>query len=163
MSDVNVQQLLTRITRLEDQVSRLVSRDTADIEAWTAWTPEFFGATTSGVFTYTQQSGQYFRIDDLVLIIGRLLINTITTPAAGGLRISGLPYPAPNSANNPPLTFNANLNLSAGYSHLTGSFAVNLAEIVVTEAGDDVSQNYPAASLAAGDSIRFSGFYRANI
>lgn len=158
-----IQQLLTRITRLEDQVSRLVSRESPDSEEWTVWTPEFFGSTTSGVFTYTQQSGQYFRIDNLVLIIGRLLINTITTPASGSLRISGLPYPAPNSLNNPPVMFNSNLNLSAGYTHLTGQFGVNIAQITVQEAGDDVNQNYPAGSLAASDSIRFSGFYRASV
>jgi hypothetical protein len=155
-----IQLLLTRITRLEDQVSRLVSRESADSEGWTSWTPEFEGSGTAGVFTYTQQFGQYYRFDDLVFIIGRLLINTIPTPATGNLRIMGLPFSAPNSLNNPPVTFNANVNLSAGYSHLTGFFGVNTAQINVQESGDDVSQNYPAGSLAAGDTLRFSAFYR---
>jgi len=158
-----IQLLLTRITRLEDQVSRLVSRESADSEGWTSWTPELEGSTTSGVFTYTQQTAFYFRIDDLVLIYGRIVINAITTPAAGNLRIVGLPYPTPNTPNNPPAQFQSNANLSAGYSQIVGAFGINASRIDITETGDDVLQNYNAASLAASDQFRFSGFYRANI
>lgn len=163
MSDTNLQQLLTRITRLEDQVSRLVSRELLDVEEWTAWTPTLYGSTGDGAITYTQQVGFYFRIDDMVFVYGRLLVNALTVAPTGVMRIRTLPFTVPNTVNNPPVTVQSNCNLTAGYSVLTGIFPAGRNDIDLTEMGDDVLQNYPAANLAAGDNIRFSGFYRANI
>ena len=156
MSDV-----LKEIAALKRRVARLEAQDKFEFDPWTAWTPELQGSTTSGVFTYTQQTAFYLRIENMVLIYGRIVINAITTPAAGNLRIVGLPYPTPNTVNNPPAQFQSNANLSAGYSQIVGAFGINASRIDITETGDDVLQNYPAASLAASDQFRFSGFYRA--
>lgn len=163
MNNDTVRQLLARITRLEDQVSRLVSRELLDVEEWTAWTPELYGSTTAGTITYTQQAGFYFRIDNMVFVYGRLQVNALTVAPTGNLRIRTLPYAPLTSANNPPVTVQSNCNLTAGYSVLTGNLLNSVAEISLTEMGDDVLQNYPAGNLAANDTIRFSGFYRANI
>lgn len=160
MSDVNMQQLLTRLTRLEDQVSRLVAREMPEILEFTAWTPELYGAATPGTITYTTQDGTYFVIDNLVFIHGRLVVNAVTVAPTGGLRIRTLPYTTFASAANPPLYIQARVNLTAGYSHLSGSFPNSLDFIVLTENGDNVAQNFPSPSLAAGDDIRFAGFYR---
>lgn len=163
MSDPNIQQLLTRITRIEDQISRLVSREFPTVENWTAWTPELYGSTGDGTITYTQQVGFYSRIDNLVFVYGRLVVNALTVAPTGVMRIRTLPFTVPNTVNNPPVTVQSNCNLTAGYSVLTGNFPAGRDDIDLTEMGDDVLQNYPAANLAAGDSIRFSGFYRASI
>lgn len=162
MNENTVRQLLARITRLEDQISRIQSRDGVELVS-SSWTPELEGSTTAGVFVYGQQAARYIQIENWIWFYGRITISSITTPAAGNLRIIGFPFTPPNSVNNPPVFFQTNLNLTAGYSHVVGNFPANNSRIDVTEAGDDVLQNYNAANLAANDSLRFSGFTFSNI
>ncbi len=162
MSDP-IKQLMKDMLDVKRRLARLEANDTFANEGWTAWTPELYGTTIAGTITYTQQFGNYFRIDDMVFIIGRLVVSAITVAPTGSLRIRTLPYALPNIVNNPPVLIQSNVNLTAGYSVLTGNFPAADAEIVLTEMGDDVLQNYPAANLAANDSIRFSAFYRTNI
>lgn len=162
MNENTVRQLLTRLTRLEDQISRIQSRDGVEFLS-SSWTPELEGSTTAGVFTYNQNAGRYIQLENWIWFYGRIVIDGITTPAAGNLRIAGFPFTAPNSVNNAPVLFQTNLNLTAGYSHVAGNFLVNSALIGVTEGGDDVLQNYNAANLAVNDTLRFSGFTFSNI
>lgn len=162
MSDP-IKQLMKDMLDVKRRLARLEAQDSSENETWTAWTPELFGTTTAGTITYSQQVGFYFRLDDMVFVYGRLVVSALTVAPTGNLRIRTLPYGLPNSLNNPPLFIQSNCNLTAGYSVLIGNFPAVDAEIVLTEMGDDVLQSYPAANLAVNDSIRFSGFYRANI
>lgn len=157
------QQLLQRIARLEDKVSRLVSRDTADVTEWTAWTPELYGTTIAGTITYLQQIGFYAVVNDIVMVYGRINVNTITVAPTGNLRIRTLPFAPPNTVNNPHIPVFGRANLSAGYTAIGGNVRANIAEIDLTQSGDDLLQNYPAANLTTSFDIRFQGFYRPSI
>jgi len=157
------QQLLQRIARLEDKVSRLVSRDTADVTEWTSWTPELYGTTIAGTITYLQQIGFYAVVNDIVFIYGRINVNTITVAPTGNLRIRTLPFAPPNTVNNPNIPIFGRANLSVGYTAIGGNVRANIAEIDLTQSGDDLLQAYPAANLTASFDIRFQGFYRPSI
>lgn len=154
------QQLLQRIARLEDKISRLVSRDTADVTEWTSWTPELYGSTTAGTITYTTQFGSYAVVNDIVFIIGRITVNTITVAPTGNLRIRTLPLAPPNIINNPNIPMFGRANLSAGYTAIGGNLRANIAEIDLTQTGDELLQAYPAANLTTSFDVRFEGFYR---
>ena len=161
MSDP-IKQLMKDMLDVKRRLARLEANDSFDVEEWTAWTPELFGTTVAGTLTYgAAQNAFYMRIDDMVFIYGRVVVDTIVVAPTGNLRMRTLPFDTPVSAINPPLLFQTNADLSAGYSHLIGNFPQGGTDIILTQAGDNVLQNYPAANLAAGDTFRFSGFYRA--
>ena len=162
MSDP-IKQLMKDMLDVKKRLARLEANDSFDVEEWTAWTPELYGTTTDGTLTYSTQNAFYLRIDDMVFIYGRVVVSGITVAPTGNLRIRTLPYSSPNSAINPPVLIQSNADLSAGYSHLIGNFDQGGDTIVLTQAGDNVLQNYPAANLAAGDTFRFSAFYRASV
>lgn len=159
MSDP-IKQLMKDMLDVKRRLARLEANDSFEFEPWTAWTPELYGGSTPGTITYTQQEGYYMLIDAMVFVYGRLVVNAVTVGPTGGLRIRTLPYTPSASANNPPVYIQARLNLSAGYSWVTGNIPNALTFIVVTENGDNTQQNFPSASLAAGDDVRFAGFYR---
>lgn len=159
MSDP-IKQLMKDVLDVRRRLARLEANDTFEFTTFTAWTPELYGAATPGTITYTTQEGYYLVVDAMVFVHGRLVVNAVTVGPTGGLRIRTLPYTTFASAANPPLYIQARVNLSAGYSHLSGNFPNALDFIVLTENGDNVQQNFPSPSLAAGDDIRFAGFYR---
>ena len=161
--DRTIQQLLRRISALEQRLDRLVSNDTADVTEWTSWTPELYGSTTAGTITYLQQIGFYAVVNDIVMIYGRINVNTITVAPTGNLRIRTLPYAPPNTVNNPHIPVFGRANLSAGYTAIGGNLRANIAEIDLTQSGDDLLQNYPAANLTTSFDVRFQGFYRPSI
>ena len=161
--DRTIQQLLRRISALEQRLDRLVSNDTADVTEWTAWTPELYGSTTAGTITYLQQIGFYSVVNDIVFIYGRINVNTITVAPTGNLRIRTLPFAPPNTINNPHIPIFGRANLSAGYTAIGGNVRANIAEIDLTQSGDDLLQNYPAANLTTSFDIRFQGYYRPSI
>ena len=60
------------------------------------YTPTYLGNTTPGVTTYTTQQGAWTRIGNVVIVTGTV----IWTAATGtGLAVVGLPFAAPNVAN----------------------------------------------------------------
>lgn len=158
--DRTTQQLLRRISALEQRLDRLVSNDTADVTEWTSWTPEIYGSTTAGTITYLNQAGLYAVVNDIVFVYGRINVDAITVAPTGNLRIRTLPYAAPNGLNNPPILVFGRANLSAGYTQIGGAFRVNAAEIDLQQSGDDLLQNYPAGNLTTTFDVRFEGFYR---
>lgn len=57
-----------------------------------SWTPNFLGATTAGVFTYSNQVGKYTKIGKLVKVTFNVTVTAVTTPGAGFFQIAGLPF-----------------------------------------------------------------------
>jgi hypothetical protein len=56
------------------------------------FTPVFQGGTTAGTYTYTNQTGYYTKIGNLVYVnVGLSNINT-TNAGSGSMEISGLPF-----------------------------------------------------------------------
>jgi hypothetical protein len=64
------------------------------------WTPTLSGASTTGSYVYTSQTGSYTKIGNKVHFVCSLSISSVTTAAAGTWRISGLPYSADTGAEN---------------------------------------------------------------
>ena len=56
------------------------------------WTPVFAGATTSGTYTYTLQTGLYTKIGNTVIVHCALTDITTVSAGSGPVRIQGLPY-----------------------------------------------------------------------
>lgn len=58
------------------------------------WVPRLVGSSTAGVLTYspTLTTGSFIRIGAKVTAVARITLTAVTTPAAGDLRLTGLPY-----------------------------------------------------------------------
>lgn len=74
-----------------------------------SFTPTIEGTTTSGVGTYSVQSGRYTKIDRLVQV--EILLNWTAHTGTGSLRIAGLPFAS--LSNAVASIFNSNVALSA--------------------------------------------------
>lgn len=61
------------------------------------WTPVLKGANTAGTFTYTEQSGQYLKIGELVYYYGQISISAFSTHPVGNAMIAGLPFASSNT------------------------------------------------------------------
>ena len=155
--DRTMQQLLRRISALEQRLDRLVSNDTADIIEWTAWTPELYGTSVAGTITYTTQDGWYAVVNDIVFVFGQINVNTITVAPTGSLRIRTLPY---SSSGITAMNIMGRANLSASYTRLGARTGTGSDFLIMTEMGDDLNQNYPAGNLNTNFSVQFSGFYQ---
>jgi len=155
--DRTMQQLLRRISALEQRLDRLVSNDTADIIEWTAWTPELYGTSVAGTITYTTQDGWYAVVNDIVFVFGQINVNTITVAPTGSLRIRTLPY---SSTEVTAMNIMGRANLSTSYTRLGARTGAGADFLIMTEMGDDLNQNYPAGNLNTNFSVQFSGFYQ---
>lgn len=56
------------------------------------FTPAFAGSSTAGSFTYTTQNGVYTKIGNIVIASSHVKVASVTTPAAGFLRLTGGPF-----------------------------------------------------------------------
>jgi hypothetical protein len=63
------------------------------------WTPVVYGLTTAGVGTYSQQSGKYTKIGNVVTFT--LTVRLTNHTGTGNMRISGLPFTAANDSMYP--------------------------------------------------------------
>lgn len=138
-------------------------KEKGDIPKTGNWTPTFQGSTTAGVVTYAKQVGTYLVGANTVTVWGRLEISSITTAMAGELEIAGLPF---TSANISDLLFSVEIaqynkmDLSAGYTQLTGRLLNNSNKLVLMQNGDNVIPIQLNPALAAvGTSIIFSCTY----
>ena len=57
------------------------------------FSPTIRGVTTSGINTYSTQSGNYYRIGKLVFIDIKIIVNVKDTNMAGPIVVSSLPFP----------------------------------------------------------------------
>ena len=80
-----------------DAVAGNSSSNTLDDYEEGTWTPAYTAATTSPTVAYTTTGGFYTKVGRLVTVTGRIRTASVDnspggTDAAGGLRISGLPF-----------------------------------------------------------------------
>ena len=80
---------LNGVTFPASQVASADANTLDDYEEGT-WTPTYFGASTAGTSTYTQQTGIYTKVGRLVTVTGRVGVSAAT--GTGQLRIGGLPF-----------------------------------------------------------------------
>jgi hypothetical protein len=57
------------------------------------WTPFFTRSTTDASLTYNIQNGMYLKIGRLVIVEGRIQVNTVVSQGSGFIIIGGLPFP----------------------------------------------------------------------
>lgn len=63
------------------------------------WTPVLIGSSSDGAFTYSEQTGIYARLKNLVFIFARLDFNMVLQPT-GACVINGLPFVSASSVIN---------------------------------------------------------------
>lgn len=128
-----------------------------------SFSPVLFGGGTAGTFTYGFQTGRYCRIGPVVFVQFGFSIATIPAAATGNLGIT-LPITALNSAS----LFGSlgmewsTVNLSAGYTHLSGRMSSNSAVMNLAESTDNGAvQLLQGSTVAVGFQIVCNGFYFA--
>lgn len=143
------------------QVSSADANTLDDYEEGT-WTPVIRGSTTAGLFTYSTQQGIYTKIGRLVTVHVNLVVNTVTTAAAGNLEISGLPFNAGSGVNyyGPYGLYHFGIAGSKNYSTISMGSGNNF---FTTDGGalgvDGTQAAISAANVGAGDYIRFTATF----
>lgn len=126
------------------------------------WTPSIAGLTTAGTQTYTTQVGRYVRIGRLVYVTGSIVLAT-TTGMVGGVAITGLPFAAVTATGlQQPAVIGqvSGVDLSAGYTVLTGVVVSGDTNIQLAQNGDNVAQlALPAAAVGGTAAINFTMSY----
>lgn len=126
------------------------------------WTPVFQGSVTPGTLTYAEQVGRYTRLGNTVTVWGRLEISAITVAMAGELEIIGLPFTSLSGGMlySIAIAQYGKMDLSAGYTQLTGRLLNNSSKITLIQNGDNVLPVTLNPALASvGTSIIFSCTY----
>lgn len=129
-----------------------------------SWTPVFQGASTAGSCTYSEQVGRYTRVGNSVTVWGRLEISAINTAMVGDLEISGLPFntPAGGMIYSISIAQYNKIDMSTGYTQVTGRLVGNSGRITIMQNGDNAAPAPINSALAAvGTSIIFSCTYLA--
>jgi hypothetical protein len=128
------------------------------------WTPAITGASVSGTGqTYTTQQGRYTKIGNIVYVNLLIDASSIGT-ASGSMRVS-LPYTAADTAGSQQALSIAqvnSLNLSAGYSWITGLVIDNSSYLQIQSHGDAVgSISMDIADFGGTLFLCVSGSYEA--
>jgi len=124
------------------------------------WTPKLEGISTAGSHTYHTQLGTWTKFANLVTVRFNLRIETAgrDSTMAGGLKITGLPFPAPATGANyayAPVEYNL-VNLPAGYTSVVSG--VSGSDMLIFRSGTAVATNYLNASeLPETDRMIFRG------
>lgn len=141
----------------------LSARIMAAFEAGT-FTPEFFGGTVTGSFTYTTRAGNYLKINKLCFVDFTIDATVVTVPT-GYIGIKGFPFAA-STANqsilmNLGFTTSGKATLPPIWLRVGTNPNVNILE-GIDLTSEVVSNSKFASSLAVGDSLslRMSGIYR---
>jgi hypothetical protein len=120
--------LLRRLRALELRIGRTEVRERLLTVPVTPYTPDYFGATTAGVTTFTTRVAAYVRIGPLVVCYGRMIWTAATGTGVAQARIL-------------PIACNSTTGLRA-----TGAFFIDLftfagswAEFLIPEGGTDAT------------------------
>ena len=123
-------------------VSRTIA-GAVDYEEGT-WVPTVAGATVAGSNSYSNQSGSYVRIGNVVLAWGTAVMTSKDISMAGNCLIAGLPYGSKiESAGQASVVNNCtNVNLPAGYTQ----FVIRVRgsgnnDAIVGRVGDNVASS----------------------
>ena len=115
------------------------------------FTPTIVGGTTAGTATYTQQTGQYTKIGNRVLISIRVGYNSGT--GTGALNISGLPFTT-DSQGASLSNYSDSISMTAGHvmQLITGASSTLInVNSVATGGGSDANVAYDAAGFIAAN------------
>lgn len=157
MNDPQIYQRLEALERWRDAMASLeVNREDAR-----SWTPVLTPAG-GGSYTLSTAVGRYWIVGPIVFINGRIIISGTSAPS-GALSITGLPKTSVNifqARYGVTIPDYDSINLSAGYTTLTGVIAENTTAIVLEEVGDSINAAaLQAAAVGVNTSLLFSGWY----
>lgn len=163
MSDIDTDPVLRELLKLRADMDGLIAQESATPKVGT-WTPAFAntGGGTPGVYTYTNQSGQYYLVGKIVFILARVTISAIGTfPVGATMSITGLPFTS--STRNNAISFSriSNFNYTAAALQLLGLIGGSVTAITLAESFDNSSVvNVPAANFTnISCDLILNGFY----
>jgi hypothetical protein len=153
-----------RLALLEKQLAYLQSIVVNPGLSQGTFTPTFLGTTIAGTFTYATQKGFYWRIGDMVSLIGQVGISAIAVAPTGTMRIGGLPFTS-NANYNGGLNLNriSNINYTNTAFDMTAIILASGTVAAIYESFDNAGTvAFPAAQFAnVNAEIIFSGIYQA--
>lgn len=121
------------------------------------WTPAVTGGTSNPTVAYTTQTGTYTRIGNVVFYTIRIVIDTYSG-GSGTLRIS-LPVAVGSAATNGVVAYSG-VDLPASTTDVSFAPTTGAAYGTFLACVDDGAfAGLAVDALAAGDTIRVSGFY----
>jgi len=130
------------------------------------WTPTWYGSTTAGTTTYTQQQGSYTKIGNMIFFAFQMTVTNST--GTGNIRIGGFPFNCWNNSTYGAInTYFAGFNLT-GYvaGNYVASLAIasnsNFAVPYMSLTGQIAGAEIPIATDRAGILNAF-GFYVSEI
>lgn len=129
------------------------------------WTPTWYGSTTAGTTTYTQQQASYTKIGNLIFFAFQMTVTNST--GTGNIRIGGFPF---NNWNNSTYgainTYFSGFNLSGYNAGYISSLAIlsnnNVAVPYFSTASQINGAEIPIATDRAGILNAF-GFYVSEV
>lgn len=128
-----------------------------------SYTPTLKGSSTAGSFVYALQSGRYARIGPVVVATFTVNVSSVSSGGTGNVVVS-LPVVASNQSNlyGACAVEVSNVNLSAGYSYVTGRIAPGASEVGLYQSGDNIGvAALDAASIAASYQVLGTVVYLA--
>lgn len=130
---------------------------TTHVYAEGTWTPVISGSTVAGSGTYTQQSGFYIQIGNIIFLSGRVIWTAHT--GTGNLLLTGIPFSSRNVANyrSDLLAILSNLLLPAAAVEINAEVGQNTTTVIL-EATRNNNTNAPVAMDASG-TVDITGFY----
>lgn len=140
----------------------LSARIAAEFESGT-FTPEFYGGSVAGSFTYTTRAGNYLKIDKLCFVDFSIDAKVVTVPT-GYIGVSGFPFAA-SSANqsilmNLGFSTSGKATLPPVWLRVGSNPNINILEGINLNNG--TISNVGFGSIVVGDqlTLRMSGIYR---
>jgi hypothetical protein len=119
------------------------------------WTPTIAGSGTAGAQTYSVQFGRYFKVGRRVFCDFSVSMATKDGATAGNIRVAGLPFTSANyaqSASGAAFAGYDLIDLTAGYTQLSGVVNANSTVLALLQSGDNVASSAVAAAAIAGTS-----------
>lgn len=120
------------------------------------------GSSTDGTYGYTQQDGYYFEIGNLVVVLGRVLLNAITVAATGSIEITSPSIPTcknDSASRGFFVPFGAN-NITLGNGLLSGYMQENTKRIRLLDGNaNGFGSTVAPADLASNSSVYFGCVY----
>jgi len=128
------------------------------------FSPTIQGTSVAGSNTYTTQTGYYNQIGNIVYFRGRLSMSVKDAAMAGNVQINlvGLPNSAnANQAYNMcQVSPNSGITFSGTYAGLYGEISSGVTNLIdIQQMGPSGTLQLPVTGIAAGATVRFSGFY----
>lgn len=107
------------------------------------WTPTLFGQTIAGTSTYTQQTGYYIIVGNLVTVNFTVSVSAAT--GTGNIGIGGLPFTVKNQSTYLPMgsmTINGLIPFPAGITGIVLQGFANATSMAILGYGSSVIAQY---------------------